>query len=190
MLRDDDDQPFRNVMPWFAQGVDAANGILGLHHEFLTGKPHLSLMWDIGKSRQVIETIIATHLKLSAATGGHPAANDLKDFEIWVSPSGTADSSFTKVFSGTAAQDPSLQIFTFDKPVRAQYMKLMALNNYGGDAIDVAELEAVSNTQPVIVPTPSPTATPPSTPTPVATATSVPGSSAVLTVSPDAGFNT
>ena len=72
MLRDDDAQPFRNVMPWFAQGVDAANGILDLHHEFLTGKPCLSMMWDIGKSRELIETIIATHLKLSAATGGHP----------------------------------------------------------------------------------------------------------------------
>ena len=72
MLSDDDDEPFHNVMPWFAQGVDAANGILSLHHEFLTGKPSLAMMWDIGKSRDVIETIIATHLKLSAATGGHP----------------------------------------------------------------------------------------------------------------------
>jgi len=72
MLRDDDSQPFRNVMPWFAQGVDAANGILSLHHDFFTGKPCLSMMWDVGKSRDLIETIIATHLKLSAATGGHP----------------------------------------------------------------------------------------------------------------------
>jgi len=72
MLRDDDDQPFRNVMPWFAQGVDAANGVLALHHDFLSGEPQLSLMWDVGKSREVIETIIATHIKLAAETGGHP----------------------------------------------------------------------------------------------------------------------
>jgi cholesterol oxidase len=72
MLRNDDDQPFQNVMPWFAQGVDAANGILALHHELLTGEPCLAMAWDIGKSREVIEAVIAMHLKLSAATGGHP----------------------------------------------------------------------------------------------------------------------
>jgi cholesterol oxidase len=65
------DEPFRNVMPWFAQGVDAGNGTFSLHHSWL-GKPSLSLAWDIGKSREVIDTIIAMHEKLSAATGGHP----------------------------------------------------------------------------------------------------------------------
>jgi cholesterol oxidase len=65
-------EPFRNVMPWFAQGVDAANGTLSLHHSLFTGKPCLNLAWDIGKSKQVIDTIVAMHLKLSAATGGHP----------------------------------------------------------------------------------------------------------------------
>ena len=71
MLRDDD-QPFRNVMPWFAQGVDAANGILTLHHDLLSGKPQLALAWDIGKSKQVIDAIVSMHLRLAAATGGHP----------------------------------------------------------------------------------------------------------------------
>jgi len=64
--------PLRNVMPWFAQGVDAADGILSLQHSFLTGEPCLSLDWDIGKSRSLIDTIVATHLRLSAATGGLP----------------------------------------------------------------------------------------------------------------------
>lgn len=71
MLRDDD-QPFRNVMPWFAQGVDAANGILTLHHEILTGNPKLALAWDIGKSKEVIDAIVSMHLRLAAGTGGHP----------------------------------------------------------------------------------------------------------------------
>ncbi|MDP9170173.1 MAG: GMC family oxidoreductase [Acidobacteriota bacterium] len=65
-------EPFRNVMPWFAQGVDAANGTLSLHHSLLTGAPSLNLAWDVGKSRDTIEAIVAMHLKLSAATGGHP----------------------------------------------------------------------------------------------------------------------
>ena len=72
MLRDDGGEAFRNVMPWFAQGVDAANGILSLHHDLFSGKPCLNLTWDIGKSKQLIDSIVAMHLQLSAATGGHP----------------------------------------------------------------------------------------------------------------------
>jgi cholesterol oxidase len=66
------DEPFKNVMPWFAQGVDAANGTLSLHHSLFTGKPALTLSWDVGKSKPTIDAIVAMHLKLSAATGGHP----------------------------------------------------------------------------------------------------------------------
>lgn len=72
MLREDDAQPFRNVMPWFAQGVDAANGILSLQHDLLSGKPRLNLTWDVGKSKPVIDATVAMHLQLSAVTGGHP----------------------------------------------------------------------------------------------------------------------
>jgi cholesterol oxidase len=66
------DEPFRNVMPWFAQGVDAANGTLSIHHSLLTGEPCLNLAWDIGKSKQAIDAVVAMHLKLASATGGHP----------------------------------------------------------------------------------------------------------------------
>ena len=72
MLRNDGDQPLRNVMPWFAQGVDAANGILSLHHDLLSGEPRLNLTWDIGKSKPLIDAIVAMHLQLAAVTGGHP----------------------------------------------------------------------------------------------------------------------
>ena len=66
------DEPFRNVMPWFAQGVDAANGKLSMHHSFFSGEPCLQLDWDIGRSKKVMDAIVAMHLNLSAATGGHP----------------------------------------------------------------------------------------------------------------------
>ena len=59
-------------MPWFAQGVDAANGTLSMHHAFLSGEPCLQLDWDIGRSKAVIDAIVAMHLQLSAATNGHP----------------------------------------------------------------------------------------------------------------------
>jgi cholesterol oxidase len=72
MFRSDDPEPFRNVMPWFAQGVDAANGTLSLHHDLFSGEPCLNLAWDIGKSKDTIDAIVAMHLKLSAVTGGSP----------------------------------------------------------------------------------------------------------------------
>jgi cholesterol oxidase len=60
-----------NVMPWFAQGIDAGNGVLTLRSrsEF-DPRPFLHLAWDIEASRRVIDRIVATHKKLSDATGG------------------------------------------------------------------------------------------------------------------------
>ena len=52
-------------MPWFAQGVDAANGTLSIHHSLLTGEPCLNLAWDIGKSKQAIDAVVSKHLELS-----------------------------------------------------------------------------------------------------------------------------
>ncbi len=72
MLRDDDGQAFHNVMPWFAQGVDAANGVLSLERNPITGKSSLSMDWEIEQSKPLVETIIAMHKKLSAATNGNP----------------------------------------------------------------------------------------------------------------------
>jgi cholesterol oxidase len=65
--------PLENVMPWFAQGVDAANGQLRLHRRFdIEGEWDLTLDWDVARSRDVIDAIVATHRVLSAATGGTP----------------------------------------------------------------------------------------------------------------------
>lgn len=68
-----DPDPFKHVMPWFAQGVDFADGTLSLRRPFLFfGKKRLSLRWDIAKSKPVIDAIVAMHEKLARATGGVP----------------------------------------------------------------------------------------------------------------------
>jgi hypothetical protein len=89
------------------------------------------------------------------ATHGHAAANDLKDFQIRVSTTGTDDADFTTAFSGTAKQVHSLQRFQFPQPVSARYVELVAVNNYGGtDSIDVAEFEVVAFNGPITLPVP------------------------------------
>jgi cholesterol oxidase len=65
--------PLSNVMPWFAQGVDAANGLLHLRRRFeIAGEWELGLTWDVAASRRLMDTIVGTHEALSKATGGTP----------------------------------------------------------------------------------------------------------------------
>jgi cholesterol oxidase len=58
--------PIHQVMPWFAQGRDAANGVLTIED----GK--LFLQWDVEQSEPTIEAIVRTHEQLARATGGVP----------------------------------------------------------------------------------------------------------------------
>ncbi len=65
--------PLQHFMPWFAQGVDAANGVLGLKRPWWRfGKAELDLRWDIAKSRPTIDAIVEMHERLARATGGIP----------------------------------------------------------------------------------------------------------------------
>jgi cholesterol oxidase len=56
----------RHVMPWFAQGRDAANGMLSLR----AGR--LILDWDIRQSEATIDAIVETHQAFAQSTGGLP----------------------------------------------------------------------------------------------------------------------
>jgi cholesterol oxidase len=68
------EDPFSNVMPWFAQGVDAADGRLYLGRPWYAfwRKKQLRMDWDIERSKPVITAIINMHKLLSATTGGKP----------------------------------------------------------------------------------------------------------------------
>jgi cholesterol oxidase len=67
----DEKNPLRQVMMWLGAGVDASDGVLSLGRKFPAfWKTDLSLDWDVSNSRPVIETILATHRRLSEAAGG------------------------------------------------------------------------------------------------------------------------
>jgi cholesterol oxidase len=68
------ENPLKHVMPWFAQGRDAANGTFSLRRRWggLWGPKELSLEWEVAESEQTMMTIIDMHRRLSAATGGTP----------------------------------------------------------------------------------------------------------------------
>ncbi len=57
---------FKQMMPWFAQGVDAGDG------ELLLTNGTLDLKWDITRSLPLFETIEKRHHTLAEATDGHP----------------------------------------------------------------------------------------------------------------------
>jgi len=58
--------PFKHVMPWFAQGRDAANGTLSLQAN------RLFLDWDVRQSEATINAIVETHEEFAQSTGGVP----------------------------------------------------------------------------------------------------------------------
>lgn len=63
--------PLKSMMPWFAQGVDGGDGRLYLgRNRFRPWRRGLQLDWRVGRSRAVIEAIVAMHRRLSDATGG------------------------------------------------------------------------------------------------------------------------
>jgi cholesterol oxidase len=67
------DKPLRGLMPWFAQGVDAGNGVLSLTRPgIMSAGGTLHLAWDATQSAPVIEAIIAMHKQLATNTGGDP----------------------------------------------------------------------------------------------------------------------
>jgi len=65
--------PVSSVMPWFAQAVDAADGVLSLKRRWgFFGAPRLRMDWDIKRSKGAIDAVIEMHKRLSEATGGSP----------------------------------------------------------------------------------------------------------------------
>ncbi|HXM51466.1 MAG TPA: PKD domain-containing protein [Pyrinomonadaceae bacterium] len=64
---------------------------------------------------------------------GSTASTVLKDFEVQVSGTTSADASFVTVLSGTQLNNGQLQEFIFPGgPVRAHFIKLLLKTNYGG----------------------------------------------------------
>lgn len=71
LLRERD--PFKNVMPWFAQAVDAADGVLSLKRPWwFFGSRRMHLQWDITRSEPAINAVVDMHKRLALATGGVP----------------------------------------------------------------------------------------------------------------------
>jgi cholesterol oxidase len=65
--------PMDSVMPWFGQGVDAADGQLVLGRKWLRPWARkLDLKWDPAKSRSLVQSLVDMHKELSGVTGGQP----------------------------------------------------------------------------------------------------------------------
>lgn len=63
--------PLKDTMPWFAQGIDAADGRLYLGRIcYAPWRKKLKLDWDIDRSEMAIDAIVKMHKRLAEATGG------------------------------------------------------------------------------------------------------------------------
>lgn len=62
-----------NVMPWFGQSMDAADGRLYLGRVwYAPWRRRLKLDWDVARSEATIDAMVDMHKRLSTATGGDP----------------------------------------------------------------------------------------------------------------------
>lgn len=67
------DDPGSEVMPWFGQSVDAADGTLYLGRAwYAPWRRKLKIGWDVAATRPTIDAMVNMHKRLSAATGGNP----------------------------------------------------------------------------------------------------------------------
>jgi cholesterol oxidase len=67
-----------NVMPWFAQGVDAGDGRLKLARKwYKPWEKELKLDWNAKSNEPVFDAIFDMHHELSRATGGKPLDSPL-----------------------------------------------------------------------------------------------------------------
>ncbi len=78
------------------------------------------------------------------ATGGDQLINSLKDFQIRVSVTDANPGSFTTVFAGTSTGENKLFEYTFAS-VQAKYVMIFAVNNQGGDYVEIAEFEVYAS---------------------------------------------
>ena len=65
--------PLQDMMPWFGQAVDAADGELYLGRLwYMPWRRTLKMHWDYRASEATVNAMVEVHQKLSAATGGTP----------------------------------------------------------------------------------------------------------------------
>jgi cholesterol oxidase len=72
-----DEDPARNTMPWFANGVDAADGRLYMGRRWYAPwkRDRLKLEWHVGRTVPVIKAILAKHHALAEASGGRESSS-------------------------------------------------------------------------------------------------------------------
>jgi hypothetical protein len=92
---------------------------------WFTGRDQITDQWikvDLtGDEPRVVDRVVI---------GGYTGMEGLKDFEIRVSNHGIDDADFTTVYSGTVPWIDAPHEFSFP-PVKARYVQLFILNNYG-----------------------------------------------------------
>lgn len=107
--------PFSNAMPWFAQGVDAGDGVMSMKRPWwFFGERKFHLSWDVRKSKPMFDTVIDTHKKLSHVTGGEPLVPPtwtLANYLVTPHPLGGCNMGNTP---STGVVDHTGQVFGYD----------------------------------------------------------------------------
>ena len=107
-----------------------------------TGAGQVANQWVKIGFQQDKMYFISRVIIVTPASDGHRPSSGLRDFQIRVSTTGTDDASFVTVLRGTCHERTGPQRFSLSRPVRAKYVELYVMDNYGDPTgTDVAEFE-------------------------------------------------
>jgi RHS repeat-associated protein len=67
----------------------------------------------------------------------------IRNFRVQVSATTADDAAFTTVVTAVAAYHDRIQEFPFSAPVEARYVRLVAVDNYGGTGVSIRDLEVI-----------------------------------------------
>ena len=135
------------VLVAFSSQEDPASNALDLNpsNQWVTALNQPTNQWmKLLMPRAELTTIQHVALRPAIASNGNFSAP--KDFELQVSTTDAADTSFTTVLAATLSNSTQLQDFYF-APVQARYVRLLLKNNYGNGRFGLASFYLYSANQ-------------------------------------------
>jgi outer membrane protein OmpA-like peptidoglycan-associated protein len=132
---------------WQPEGYDAPR-VQSVNGEQVTVPPPPMFPQDIVFSYYQHETALISSVVMVLSKDSSAAPRDV---EIWTS-NDDPDTNFTKVSGATRQDSPQALTISLSPPVQSRYLKIRVLSGLKGDALQIAEIQAIEAAAPGYVP--------------------------------------
>lgn len=101
---------------------------------------YVTSSWSPGHTLQIDLPGVTRHVIDRVRMRGHPDWNSLRDFEVWISSTGTDPADFTQVLVGELPNVEQDHWYFFS-PVAARYVQLRAISTGGGPNLTIRDFQ-------------------------------------------------